>query len=129
MNKKLDRRNFLLQSAKAGLGLSLGGFAYDSFSAEMLPILGSYPFEGEPLETVRIGMVGVGGMDYFEDYRLINALKNGIEPDMDVYDAVMMSAVVELSGKSIKQGSMPIKFPDFTRGMWKIKRALKVMEM
>ena len=48
---------------------------------------------------------------------------------MDVYDAVMMSAVVELSGNSIKQGSMPIKFPDFTRGMWKNKRELKVMEI
>lgn len=70
-----------------------------------------------------------GGMDYFEDFRLINALKKGIEPDMDVYDAVMMSAVVALSGKSIKYGNMPIKFPDFTRGMWKKKRNLKVMEI
>ncbi len=70
-----------------------------------------------------------GGMDYFEDFRLINALKKGIEPDMDVYDAVMMSAVVALSGKSIKYGGMPVKFPDFTRGMWKNKRELQVMKI
>ena len=70
-----------------------------------------------------------GGMDYFEDFRLINALKKGIEPDMDVYDAVMMSAVVALSAKSIQNGNIPVKFPDFTRGMWKNKRNLKVMEI
>jgi hypothetical protein len=70
-----------------------------------------------------------GGMDYFEDFRLINALKKGIEPDMDVYDAVMMSAVVALSGKSIKLGNVPVKFPDFTRGMWKNKRELQVMKI
>ena len=62
MSNKLDRRNFLLQSAKAGLGLSLGSIAFDSFSAELLPALSSYPFEGKPLDSVRIGMVGVGGM-------------------------------------------------------------------
>jgi hypothetical protein len=39
-----------------------------------------------------------------------------------------MSAVCELSERSIKQKSAPQKFPDFTRGMWKTKRELKVME-
>jgi len=70
-----------------------------------------------------------GGMDYFEDYRLINALRKGMEPDMDVYDAVMLSAVRPLSEKSIESGGWPIKFPDFTRGMWRNKRTLKVMEI
>jgi len=72
---------------------------------------------------------GHGGMDYLEDYRLINALKNGLEPDMDVYDAAMLSAVVELSEMSIAGGSQPIPFPDFTRGMWRTKRVLPVMEV
>ncbi len=70
-----------------------------------------------------------GGMDYFEDYRLINALRKGIEPDMDVYDAVMLSAVRPLSEKSIESGSWPVKFPDFTRGMWRNKRELMVMKI
>lgn len=70
---------------------------------------------------------GHGGMDFLEDYRLIKALAEGREPDMDVYDAAMMSAVVELSEKSIESGSQPIAFPDFTRGMWKIPRELQVM--
>jgi predicted dehydrogenase len=72
---------------------------------------------------------GHGGMDYLEDYRLIYALKNGLEPDMDVYDAAVLSAVTELSSKSMASGSWPLQFPDFTRGMWKTKRELPVMKV
>jgi predicted dehydrogenase len=72
---------------------------------------------------------GHGGMDYLEDYRLINALRNGLEPDMDVYDAAVLSAVTELSAKSIAGGNLPVGFPDFTRGMWKTPRRLPVMEV
>lgn len=72
---------------------------------------------------------GHGGMDYLEDYRLIQALLNGDEPDMDVYDAAMLSAVTELSDRSISSSGWPMKFPDFTRGLWKTPRVLKVMEL
>jgi len=72
---------------------------------------------------------GHGGMDYLEDYRLINALLKGIEPDTDVYDAAAISAVIDLSEKSITSGSWPVQFPDFTRGMWKTKRSLPVMDV
>ncbi len=72
---------------------------------------------------------GHGGMDYLEDYRLVQALRRGVEPDTDVYDAAVLSAVIELSGHSIAKGSTPVKFPDFTRGMWKTKRPLHVMEI
>jgi hypothetical protein len=46
---------------------------------------------------------------------------------MDVYDAVVMSAVRVLSEQSIAKGNKTLKFPDFTRGMWKNKRELMVM--
>ncbi len=69
---------------------------------------------------------GHGGMDFIEDYRLVNALLKGIEPDMDVYDAAVISAVVELSEQSIGQNGQPVKFPDFTKGMWKKPRVLPV---
>jgi hypothetical protein len=46
---------------------------------------------------------------------------------MDVYDAAVLSAVTELSEKSIKGGGLPIQFPDFTRGLWKKPRELQVM--
>lgn len=69
----------------------------------------------------------IGGMDFIEDFRLVRALKEGLEPDMDVYDAAMMSAVTELSGSSMAQGGEPENFPDFTRGEWKEERVLPVM--
>jgi predicted dehydrogenase len=71
---------------------------------------------------------GHGGMDFIEDYRLINALLKGYTPDMDVYDAAVNSAVTELSEKSIAAGSKPVDFPDFTRGMWREPRELPVMQ-
>jgi hypothetical protein len=72
---------------------------------------------------------GHGGMDYLEDYRLIKALLEGKEPDMDVYDAAVLSAITELSEKSIASGGWPMKFPDFTRGLWKAHRELPVMKV
>jgi predicted dehydrogenase len=71
---------------------------------------------------------GHGGMDFIEDVRLIEAFLKGEEPDMDVYDAAVMSAITELSATSIANQGEPQKFPDFTRGTWKRPRALKVME-
>ncbi len=65
---------------------------------------------------------GHGGMDFIEDYRLVQALLRGEQPDLDVYDAAAWSAVTELSERSIAGGSVPVKFPDFTRGAWKKKR-------
>ncbi len=71
---------------------------------------------------------GHGGMDFIEDYRLVKSLRKGMPLDMDVYDAAMMSAVIELSGTSIARGGEPMEFPDFTRGAWKKSRILHVME-
>ena len=39
MSKQIDRRKFLLQSAKAGLGLTLGSIAINSYADEILPAL------------------------------------------------------------------------------------------
>lgn len=61
---------------------------------------------------------GHGGMDFIMDYRLIYCLNNGLPLDMDVYDGVEWSCLVPLSKLSIKNGNMPIEFPDFTRGAW-----------
>lgn len=70
---------------------------------------------------------GHGGMDFIEDFRLIEALRAGVEPDMNVYDAVALSAITELSAKSIARNGAPMAAPDFTDGQWKIARELPVM--
>ena len=72
---------------------------------------------------------GHGGMDYLEDYRLVDALKNGRPLDMDVYDAVAWSVVGPLSEKSVAENGRPVDFPDFTRGLWKNPRVLHVQEL
>ncbi len=62
---------------------------------------------------------GHGGMDFVEDYRLVQCIREGLPTDMNVYDAAALSAVCELSEKSVAQGSAPEAFPDFTRGRWR----------
>ena len=83
------------------------------------------PFGTKPLVYADYTASG-RAVDFIEDYRLINALRKGIELDMDVYDAAAWIAVCELSERSVAGNSKPIIFPDFTRGMWKRRRALQV---
>lgn len=61
---------------------------------------------------------GHGGMDFVQAYRLVQCIRNGTAPDIDVYDAAAWSAPSPLSEESVAKGSAPVKFPDFTRGRW-----------
>jgi predicted dehydrogenase len=71
---------------------------------------------------------GHGGMDFIENYRLVDALRTGRPLDAEVYDAAVLSAVIELSRTSIRRGGETLRFPDFTRGGWRQERRLEVME-
>ncbi len=66
---------------------------------------------------------GHGGMDFLMLYRLLACLREGIAPDMDVYDAAAWSAVSPLSVSSVAKGSAPMEFPDFTQGKWQMRTA------
>ena len=70
---------------------------------------------------------GHGGMDFLEDYRLVQCLRAGLPTDMNVYDAAALSAVSELSEQSVADGSRPKAFPDFTRGRWKTYPPLDIV--
>lgn len=70
---------------------------------------------------------GHGGMDFVMIYRLIDCLNRGLPLDMDVYDAADWSVVIPLSRLSVELGSVPMQFPDFTRGKWEGKRKLGIM--
>jgi len=71
-------------------------------------------------ERARSG--GHGGMDYVMAWRLIYCMREGLVPDMDVYDAAAWSVPGPLSEASVRQGSAPMAFPDFTRGKWREAR-------
>ncbi len=69
---------------------------------------------------------GHGGMDFIMIYRLLQCLKEGLPPDLDVYDCASWSAVAPLSVTSVSRGSAPVEFPDFTQGKWK-QRAISAI--
>jgi DNA-binding cell septation regulator SpoVG len=61
---------------------------------------------------------GHGGMDFIMNYRLIQAYRQGLPPEIDVYDAAAWSAPGPLSEISVAWANLPLPFPDFTRGHW-----------
>jgi hypothetical protein len=69
---------------------------------------------------------GHGGMDYIMLYRLLQCCREGLAPDIDVYDAATWSAVAPLSVASVAHGSAPAEFPDFTGGKWR-ERAISAI--
>lgn len=71
---------------------------------------------------------GHGGMDYLEDYRLVQCLLEGVPTDMDVYDGAMWSSIIELSERSIADRSRTMDCPDFTRGAWQNREPLGIVE-
>ena len=52
-------------------------------------------------------------MDYIEDYRLIQCLRDGRPTDMNVYDAAALSAVVDLSVRSTGAAQPRRRIPGF----------------
>jgi predicted dehydrogenase len=61
---------------------------------------------------------GHGGMDWFLVNSLVEHARRNERPPIDVYDAAAWLAITPLSEASIASGSMPVTFPDFTRGRW-----------
>ena len=82
------------------------------------------PYEEEYLHKWwKKGSLGTthDGTDFIMLREFINAVRAKGPTPIDVYDSVVMSAIVELSGISI-QKNKPISFPDFTKGNWKNRK-------
>jgi predicted dehydrogenase len=65
---------------------------------------------------------GHDGTDYLEVKMFVKAVREKTQTPIDVYDSATMSCVAPLSGESIAKGSMPVEFPDFTRGKWTTRK-------
>ncbi|HUU26730.1 MAG TPA: Gfo/Idh/MocA family oxidoreductase [archaeon] len=65
---------------------------------------------------------GHGGTDYLKLRSFYDAVKAKKPTPIDVYDSVAWSVVTPLSEQSVAGGSVPVKFPDFTRGKWKTNK-------
>ena len=65
--------------------------------------------------------MGHGGVDFIMLKQFVDAVRAKGPTPIDVYDSMVMSAIVELSGISI-QKNMPVSFPDFTKGAWEKRK-------
>jgi hypothetical protein len=70
---------------------------------------------------------GHGGMDFLEDWRLIDCLRNGLPLDQDCYDAALWSSIAPLSEKSVATRSNSVDVPDFTGGSWKTNKPVDLL--
>jgi predicted dehydrogenase len=61
---------------------------------------------------------GHSGIDFVMNFRVIQCMREGLVPDIDVYDTAAWSAAGPISEQSVAGGSVPVPFPDFTRGNW-----------
>ena len=77
------------------------------------------------VEAKKVG--GHGGMDHVMNYRFLDCIRQGITPDFTVYDAASWSALLDLSDRSVRDGSIPVTYPDFTRGGWKTLKPLPIV--
>ncbi len=91
-------------------------------------------YEDEYLHPVWKGLTktdmenGHGGMDPILWQSFVDALKNGKEMPIDVYDAASWMAVTALSERSIALGGAPQIFPDYTNGKWQIREPKDVLD-
>ncbi|HPT26512.1 MAG TPA: Gfo/Idh/MocA family oxidoreductase [Bryobacteraceae bacterium] len=73
-------------------------------------------------EMTADGNTSHGGTDGLELSKFVEAVRAKTPLPIDIYDSIVMSAVIELSARSIKLGGAPVEFPDFTRGAWKTRK-------
>ena len=99
----------------------------DGARREAFESLDGYKERYEPALWRKVGEMarelgGHGGMDFVMAFRLVECMRLGLAPDIDVYDAAAWSAPIPLSEASVAGGSAPGKFPDFTRGGWRTRK-------
>lgn len=72
---------------------------------------------------------GHGGIDYILQWRIVQEMRAGLVPDIDVYDSASWCSPVPLSVESLERGGKPVGVPDFTRGDWaKLRLGLDSVE-
>ena len=68
-----------------------------------------------------LAKAGHGGSDYYVADTFATCIREGIQPEFDVYFAVTLSAVAILAHRSILNGGIPYDIPDFRREEDRVK--------
>ena len=71
---------------------------------------------------------GHGGMDYIMLKHFIECIRDKKPMPIDVYDAVTWMSVTALSAQSIENGNVCVECPDFTRGKYKTRKTVDVLD-
>lgn len=72
---------------------------------------------------------GHGGMDYLEFREFFDALREGREMPIDVYDMASWMVISCLSEESARLGGAPMEIPDFTNGAWRTREPRDVVPL
>lgn len=69
---------------------------------------------------------GHGGGDYicFRDFA--EAIRNGSDTPIDVYDTATWSIITKLTEESVAGKSRPVDFPDYTNGKWQTRKPIMI---
>ena len=57
-------------------------------------------------------------MDWLVLRAYVEAVKNGTDTPIDVYDTAAWMSITALSEDSVAMGGAPVAIPDFTNGAW-----------
>ncbi len=90
----------------------------DGPEEKIVPISEFFAEYEHPLWKNYTPVGGHDGMDYLVFCAFFDAVKNGTQTPIDVYDFASWAVITALSEQSIAQGSAPVSIPDFTGGMW-----------
>ena len=72
---------------------------------------------------------GHGGMDYLILRSFVDALLRNKEMPIDVYDAASWLSIGYLTKESIAKGGASVEIPDFTKGAYKFRPPLDVIDL
>lgn len=72
---------------------------------------------------------GHGGMDAIEFSVFFDAIREGKEMPLDVYDAASVMVISALTEQSIAMGGAPVAIPDFTHGAWLYREKKDVLPL
>lgn len=90
-----------------GMAEPLTGVSLDNFFAtHRHPLLEHYEADGLRLSVPNM-------MNYIMDRRLVDLVRNGMEPDITVEDAASWSSLSWLSRQSLLEGSRPVAIPSW----------------
>lgn len=59
----------------------------------------------------------------------VDTLLNNKEMPIDVYDAVIWMSIAYLTGESIAKGGASVEIPDFTKGAYKFRPPVDVVDL